>query len=92
MSLPVPLFLVNRRLQRTYFVFRFIFEVVHSADLPWVYGGEYTQLSQLVRQVVHAWIEVGLDLHFVFDGEYSSSFWLRKSILSPGYPAARCLS
>ncbi|KAL1941371.1 hypothetical protein VTO73DRAFT_7188 [Trametes versicolor] len=48
----------------------FIFEVVHCADLPWVYGGEYTQLSQLVRQVVHAWIEVGLDLHFVFDGPY----------------------
>ncbi|OJT02228.1 hypothetical protein TRAPUB_7255 [Trametes pubescens] len=48
----------------------FIFEVVHCADLPWVYGGEYPQLSQLVRQVVHAWIEVGLHLHFVFDGPY----------------------
>ncbi|KAI0759967.1 hypothetical protein BD413DRAFT_487111 [Trametes elegans] len=48
----------------------FIYEVVFCGDLPWVYGGEYPQLSQLVRQVVNAWVETGLDLHFVFDGPY----------------------
>ncbi|KAI0665698.1 hypothetical protein C8Q78DRAFT_1063616 [Trametes maxima] len=48
----------------------FIYEVVHCADLPWVYGGEYPQLSRVIRQIVDAWIEVGMDLHFVFDGPY----------------------
>ncbi|KAI0364140.1 PIN domain-like protein [Pilatotrama ljubarskyi] len=48
----------------------FIYEVVYCADLPWVYGGEYPRLSQVIQQVVNAWIEVGMDLHFVFDGPY----------------------
>ncbi|KAI0645320.1 hypothetical protein C8Q79DRAFT_971053 [Trametes meyenii] len=48
----------------------FIYEVVYCADLPWVYGGEYSQLSQVIRQVVNAWIEVGMDLYFVLDGPY----------------------
>ena len=52
---------------------RFIYEVIYCADLPWVYGGEYTEFARLVEQVVRAWIEVGLELHFVFDGEFSSS-------------------
>ncbi len=46
----------------------FIYDVVLSAELPWVYGGEYTRFARLVEQVVRAWIEVGLELHFVFDG------------------------
>ncbi|KAI0799969.1 hypothetical protein C8Q74DRAFT_1313806 [Fomes fomentarius] len=48
----------------------FIYEVVLSAELPWVYGGEYARFAGLVEQVVRAWIEVGLELHFVFDGPY----------------------
>ncbi|KAI0629084.1 hypothetical protein C8Q77DRAFT_1144911 [Trametes polyzona] len=48
----------------------FIYEVVHCAGLPWVYGGEYPQLSQLIRQIAHAWTELGMELHFVLDGPY----------------------
>ncbi|KAH9942229.1 uncharacterized protein BXZ73DRAFT_87896 [Epithele typhae] len=48
----------------------FIYEVIHCADLPWVYGGEYTRLESLVGDVVRAWLAVGLELHFVFDGPY----------------------
>ncbi|KAI0349955.1 PIN domain-like protein [Trametes cingulata] len=48
----------------------FIYEVVYCADLPWVYGGEYPQLSHAIQQIVDAWIEVGMELHFVFDGPY----------------------
>ncbi|KAI0686771.1 hypothetical protein C8T65DRAFT_676763 [Cerioporus squamosus] len=48
----------------------FIYELIYCADLPWVYGGEYTDFAGLVEKVVRAWTEVGLDLHFVFDGPY----------------------
>ena len=48
---------------------RFIYEVIYCADLPWVFGGEYPLLSQLIEHVVRAWINVGFALHFVFDGE-----------------------
>ena len=52
---------------------RFILEIIYCADLPWVYGGEYPRFAQLVEHVVRAWIAVGLDLHFVFDGASLSS-------------------
>ncbi|RDX41404.1 PIN domain-like protein [Lentinus brumalis] len=48
----------------------FIYEIIYCADLPWVYGGEYLEFARLVREVVRAWTEVGLELHFVFDGPY----------------------
>ncbi|KAI0332924.1 hypothetical protein GY45DRAFT_1320158 [Cubamyces sp. BRFM 1775] len=48
----------------------FIYEVVHCGNLPWVYGGEYPGLARLIRQVVRAWVGVGITLHFVFDGPY----------------------
>ncbi|KAI0827841.1 hypothetical protein BC628DRAFT_1409424 [Trametes gibbosa] len=48
----------------------FLYEVIYCADLPWVFGGEYPQLSYLIRRIVHAWVEVGIHLHFVFDGPY----------------------
>ncbi|KAH9846147.1 hypothetical protein C2E23DRAFT_891127 [Lenzites betulinus] len=53
----------------------FLYEVIYCADLPWVFGGEYPQLSQLIHRIVHAWVEVGIELHFVFDGQsYLSPF------------------
>ncbi|KAJ8483428.1 hypothetical protein ONZ51_g4729 [Trametes cubensis] len=48
----------------------FIYEVVHCGNLPWVYGGEYPELAQLIQQVVRAWVGVGINLHVVFDGPY----------------------
>ncbi|RPD53334.1 hypothetical protein L226DRAFT_495629 [Lentinus tigrinus ALCF2SS1-7] len=48
----------------------FIYEIIYRADLPWVYGGEYNQFARLVEHVVRAWMDVGLELHFVFDGPY----------------------
>ncbi|KAJ3784334.1 hypothetical protein GGU10DRAFT_358236 [Lentinula aff. detonsa] len=44
----------------------FIYELVFS--LPWVYGGEYLRLVQLITSVVHALLAVGVKLSFVFDG------------------------
>ncbi|KAJ4471611.1 hypothetical protein J3R30DRAFT_1809618 [Lentinula aciculospora] len=44
----------------------FIYELQFS--LPWVYGGEYTHFAQLITNVVHAWLGVGVKLSFVFDG------------------------
>lgn len=47
---------------------RFIYEVLAWAGLPWVYGGEYDQFSEIVTKIVKAWLSVGLRLYFVFDG------------------------
>ncbi|KAJ3998740.1 hypothetical protein F5050DRAFT_1566541, partial [Lentinula boryana] len=44
----------------------FIYELVFSP--PWVYGGEYLRLVQLITSVVHALLAVGVKLSFVFDG------------------------
>ncbi|KAH9946438.1 PIN domain-like protein [Amylocystis lapponica] len=50
----------------------FIYELSAASDLPWAYGGEYPVLAALIRRVVQAWIDVGLSLHFVFDGPFPS--------------------
>ncbi|KAG6920166.1 hypothetical protein DXG01_004933 [Tephrocybe rancida] len=46
----------------------FIYDLHRNSNLPWVYGGEYSQFSDLVAVVVNAWIKVGLKIYFVFDG------------------------
>ncbi|KAJ3536014.1 hypothetical protein NMY22_g6229 [Coprinellus aureogranulatus] len=48
----------------------FIYTLYHQSELPWVYGGEYQEFYRLVKTVVEAWIHVGLQVHFVFDGAY----------------------
>jgi hypothetical protein len=50
----------------------FIYKLVYDSFLPWVYGGEYALFSGAVRRVVDAWLQLGLEPHFVFDG--ASSF------------------
>ncbi|KAK7691683.1 hypothetical protein QCA50_005082 [Cerrena zonata] len=50
----------------------FIYEVHGLSNLPWVYGGEYRELSRLIELTVRAWISVGLRVYFVFDGPYPS--------------------
>jgi len=47
----------------------FIYDLYNSNNLPWVYGGEYAEFTRLVKTVVEAWIKVGLQVSFVFDGE-----------------------
>ncbi|CAK5282415.1 unnamed protein product [Mycena citricolor] len=46
----------------------FIYDLYRSSGLPWVYGGEYAAFGRLVRTVVEAWVRVGLEVSFVFDG------------------------
>ncbi|GLB37777.1 putative PIN domain-like protein [Lyophyllum shimeji] len=46
----------------------FIYDLHRNSNLPWVYGGEYDQYSQLAAAVVRAWLNVGLKIYFVFDG------------------------
>ncbi|TCD66532.1 hypothetical protein EIP91_001252 [Steccherinum ochraceum] len=48
----------------------FIYEIVGASGLPWVYGGEYEQFAKLVEATVRAWLDMGLKVHFVFDGPY----------------------
>ncbi|KDQ27623.1 hypothetical protein PLEOSDRAFT_29191 [Pleurotus ostreatus PC15] len=48
----------------------FIYALYFDSRLPWVYGGEYAEFSELVKRVVKAWISIGLRVHFVFDGAY----------------------
>lgn len=50
---------------------RFIYNLYITSNLPWVYGGEYDQFSRLIKTVVQAWINFGLQVYFVFDGEVS---------------------
>ncbi|KAJ7209700.1 hypothetical protein GGX14DRAFT_452715 [Mycena pura] len=50
----------------------FIYDLYRSSGLPWVYGGEYPSFCSLVTSVVNAWVSVGLNVHFVFDGAYPS--------------------
>ena len=49
-------------------VTRFIYELFHRSNLPWVYGGEYEEFGKLAVKVVEAWIKVGLKIYLVFDG------------------------
>ncbi|KAI0044243.1 PIN domain-like protein [Auriscalpium vulgare] len=51
----------------------FIYALHAQSQLPWVYGGEYAAFHDLVVKVVRAWIRVGLQPHFVFDGPYPSA-------------------
>ncbi|KAF7321546.1 XPG-I-2 domain-containing protein [Mycena kentingensis (nom. inval.)] len=46
----------------------FIYDIHKAASLPWAYGGEYDKLLAHVKTVARAWVDVGLNLHFVFDG------------------------
>ncbi|KAF9228367.1 PIN domain-like protein [Gyrodon lividus] len=46
----------------------FIYQLYEQSRLPWVYGGEYKAFSQCVEQVVKAWVAIGLEVYFVFDG------------------------
>ncbi|KAG5220583.1 Protein asteroid [Salix suchowensis] len=52
---------------------RFIYALYFDSRLPWVYGGEYAEFSELVKRVVKAWISIGLRVHFVFDGQSPNS-------------------
>ncbi|PVG02518.1 hypothetical protein CPB86DRAFT_870366 [Serendipita vermifera] len=46
----------------------FIYMWYYSSRLPWVYGGEYDQFAAVVRWTVEAWLSLGINLSFVFDG------------------------
>ncbi|PPR05256.1 hypothetical protein CVT24_008282 [Panaeolus cyanescens] len=46
----------------------FIYHIYNSYNLPWVYGGEYSEFSRLVRHIVECWMKIGLQIFFVFDG------------------------
>ncbi|KAJ7188628.1 hypothetical protein C8R46DRAFT_934607 [Mycena filopes] len=46
----------------------FIYDVYRSSGLPWVYGGEYAAFNKIVTSVVNAWVSVGFNIYFVFDG------------------------
>lgn len=48
----------------------FIYDVHDHSNLPWVYGGEYSEFANLVTAVVEAWIKVGLKIYIVFDGAH----------------------
>ncbi|KAB5591013.1 hypothetical protein CTheo_5541 [Ceratobasidium theobromae] len=45
-----------------------IFALYANSGLPWVYGGEYEAFAKCVQDLVHAWLAVGLEPYFVFDG------------------------
>ncbi|KAF8839419.1 hypothetical protein BDN67DRAFT_1003712 [Paxillus ammoniavirescens] len=46
----------------------FIYQLYEQSRLPWVYGGEYKAFAQCVEQVAKAWVAIGLQVYFVFDG------------------------
>lgn len=46
----------------------FIYTLHHASHIPWVYGGEYDQFSAAVRRTVEKWLNMGVNLSFVFDG------------------------
>ncbi|KAK2463159.1 hypothetical protein APHAL10511_004814 [Amanita phalloides] len=46
----------------------FIYKLYQDSNLPWVYGGEYAEFSDLVARTVQAWIDIGFEVYFVFDG------------------------
>ncbi|KEP48114.1 XPG domain protein [Rhizoctonia solani 123E] len=45
-----------------------IYALYYDSGLPWVYGGEYENFAILVKNLVNAWIAVGFEPFFVFDG------------------------
>ncbi|KAF7315213.1 XPG-I-2 domain-containing protein [Mycena indigotica] len=46
----------------------FIYNLHRSSGLPWTYGGEYPAFFRVVTTTVNAWVNAGLNAHFVFDG------------------------
>ncbi|KAF8806511.1 PIN domain-like protein [Phlegmacium glaucopus] len=46
----------------------FIYDLYNNSNIPWVYGGEYSEFTNLVKTVVQAWIKAGVQVYFVFDG------------------------
>ncbi|EPQ55032.1 hypothetical protein GLOTRDRAFT_76344 [Gloeophyllum trabeum ATCC 11539] len=50
----------------------FIYELYNSSGLRWVYGGEYEEFGKLVQDAAEAWLKIGVQLFFVFDGPYPS--------------------
>ncbi|KAH8828200.1 hypothetical protein DL96DRAFT_1815464 [Flagelloscypha sp. PMI_526] len=67
----------------------FIYYIQLNGGLPWVYGGEYPRFGDLVASTIHAWLDVGVELHFVFDGPYPPLKFttvidrLTKSVVTP---------
>lgn len=57
---------------------------LYQDSLPWASGGEYLRFFRLVRTLVVAWRNVGLEPIFVFDG-----MWSRLLFLTMAQPA-RC--
>lgn len=49
---------------------RLIYALYGDSGLPWVYGGEYQSFAKCVQTLVRAWLSVGLEPYFVFDGTY----------------------
>jgi hypothetical protein len=48
----------------------------YSPRIPWVYGGEYDQFAAVIKWTVEAWLRLGINLSFVFDGEEGYSLVL----------------
>lgn len=46
----------------------FIYKLYQDSGLSWVYGGEYPEFTALVIRTIQAWIDVGFEVYFVFDG------------------------
>lgn len=57
----------------TFGLLSFIYDLHRNSNLPWVYGGEYEEFHHLVSTVVRAWIKVGFQVYFVFDGLYNAT-------------------
>ncbi|QRW12719.1 XPG domain protein [Ceratobasidium sp. AG-Ba] len=45
-----------------------IYTLYTDSGLQWVYGGEYELFVKCVQAIVSAWLAVGLEPYFVFDG------------------------
>ncbi|KAG8779655.1 hypothetical protein FRC12_023984 [Ceratobasidium sp. 428] len=45
-----------------------IYALYADSGLPWVYGGEYDSFAKSLQDTVNAWLLVGLEPYFVFDG------------------------
>ncbi|KAG9105238.1 hypothetical protein FRC07_009464, partial [Ceratobasidium sp. 392] len=45
-----------------------IYALYADSGLPWVYGGEYDSFAKSLQDIANAWLSVGLEPYFVFDG------------------------
>ncbi|KAG8821945.1 hypothetical protein FRC19_006945 [Serendipita sp. 401] len=50
----------------------FIYIVYQSSKIPWVYGGEYDYFSQVIQSTLTTWMDMGVNLSFVFDGPHET--------------------